>query len=119
MSIEREQVELCPYAESMPDPVCVLAAALIEARAERDVFSGALDLQTDLFVKQGETEKALRTQLAAARVVDDADKLERAGRAIYEGLYAKDGGKWHAVETKHVWRGLAFAAITAALSEAP
>ena len=45
-------------------------------------------------------------------------KSQAAGRAIYEGLHASNGVFWHAVKEKHVWRGLAFNALTAALSEA-
>jgi hypothetical protein len=78
---------------------------------ERDeAVDRGLELQAQLMTMLVQRDEAL--------VVDDADKLERAGRAIYEGLHASNGVFWHAVKEKHVWRGLAFNALTAALSEA-
>ena len=94
--------------------ICIIAAILNHidtlTRERDEAVDRGLELQAQLMTMLVQRDEAL--------VVDDADKLERAGRAIYEGLHASNGVFWHAVKEKHVWRGLAFNALTAALSEA-
>jgi hypothetical protein len=42
--------------------------------------------------------------------------IEAAAKAIYDGMYAAQGGLWRCVETKDVWHKKATVAITAYLA---